>query len=382
MIRSLSLFLKERKNYKKFASLPASERRLVFYSEKDIYYQYFEGCIEYILANSEIPVCYLTSDPDDPLLKTTNPRIQPFYLNIFLPAALRFLEARVLVMTMPDLESYHIKRSKNEVNHVYMFHAIGSTHLQYNKNAFQGYDTVLCNGENEIRELREAEKLYGFKKKELVECGYYRAEKIFTDYRDTVKTETSAENNRKTILIAPSWHEGNILESCVSSIIGVLQGTDYNVIIRPHPECIRRNLPVVRAIGKKLAGIKNISMETDMVKRTSILEANFLITDWSAISFEYAFGTERPVIFINTICTIQNKDYREIPIDPLEFTLRNKIGVTVELDNISEIIQILHDFSKDSSRFRDNILEQRGRCLFNWMQSSEAAGKYLIDACK
>ena len=66
-LHGISLFFRE---FSEFNSFFLDEfrdmRTLVFYSESAIYYQYYEGVIDYILARLEI--CYITSDKNDPLL--------------------------------------------------------------------------------------------------------------------------------------------------------------------------------------------------------------------------------------------------------------------------------------------------------------------------
>ncbi len=62
-------------------------------------------------------------------------------------------------MTMPDLDLYPVKRSRNPVNYVHLFHGVGSIHFQYNKKAFDGYDTIFCIGPYDRDEVRKAEAL-------------------------------------------------------------------------------------------------------------------------------------------------------------------------------------------------------------------------------
>ena len=240
-------------------------------------------------------------------------------------------------MTMPDLDLYHIKRSVNPVNHVYLFHGVGSIHLQYHKKAFDAYDTIFCIGPYDYKELRKAEEMYHLKPKTLVQCGYYCIEKIYHAYQQFLQENPAQPTNTRMILIAPSWHPGNILDGCVIELIAVLKDLDYKVIIRPHPEFIKRQWKDIKRLQKEVARTKNIKLELNMVTETSILTADVLITDWSAISFEYAFGTEKPVLFINTPCKISNPDYKSLNLEPIELTLRNQIGTSINIEEIPKI---------------------------------------------
>ncbi|PKN20536.1 MAG: hypothetical protein CVU71_01735 [Deltaproteobacteria bacterium HGW-Deltaproteobacteria-6] len=372
----LSDFRREFHDYNRlFAESNRQNRRLVFYSERDIYYQYFDDYIQYVLDHSDIDICYITSDPADPVFHTGDSRIHPFYISNFLASALARLDAKALVMTMPDLDQYHIKRSRNSVNHIYLFHGVGSTHLQYNKDAFNAYDTIFCIGKYDMNEIRKAERLYKLPPKTLVECGYCRIEKIYAKHRSMPVA------GEKTILIAPSWHNDNILACCADELIDALKNSGYRVIFRPHPEFIKRKRKLVDALAAKLQQIENMVLELDMVSDTSIHRADVLITDWSAISYEYAFGTERPVLFINAPCKIHNQDYRELEIEPIEFAVRSQIGKEIEVGEIVSIRPVLEELICNRDAYRRQIVDLRADCISNWLNSSRAGGDYLIQCC-
>jgi hypothetical protein len=70
--------------------------------------------IEYLLSHTKVPIHYITSDPDDIIFKIAEkePRIKPYYIGEKrLITLMMKMDADVVVMTMPDLENYHIKRS-------------------------------------------------------------------------------------------------------------------------------------------------------------------------------------------------------------------------------------------------------------------------------
>ena len=103
---------REREDYKKFFSVV--NKHLVFYSEGSGFYKYFQGIIEYLLEHTNIVIHYITGDPNDAIFelskKETN--IRPYYIGEKkLITLMMKMDADVVVMTMPDLENYHIKRS-------------------------------------------------------------------------------------------------------------------------------------------------------------------------------------------------------------------------------------------------------------------------------
>lgn len=58
---------RERADYKRFFSVV--NKHLVFYSENNGFYKYYQGMIEYILKNTNIVIHYITSDPEDSIFE-------------------------------------------------------------------------------------------------------------------------------------------------------------------------------------------------------------------------------------------------------------------------------------------------------------------------
>lgn len=383
LIQRISFFFKETGDFSRLLDESTKKiRTVVFYSERDIYFQYYEGLINAIIKNSDLDICYITSDPTDPQLKTTNPRIKPFYIRNSLVSLFARLGAKVLVMTMTDLDNFHIKKPPYVKNCIYVFHAISSTHLGYSYGAFDHYDTVFCVGPHHISELKKAEEIFKTKPKTLIECGYHRLERIYEDHQRLMLAQEPKKRDRKIILIAPTWGNSCILETCICEVIDVLEGTEYDVYIRPHPEFIKRRESIVAAMEKRVKKSKNIRMELDLVSDINIHNADVLITDYSGIAFEYAFGTERPVLFINTPLKADNPRYKELEIEPVDLVLRNLTGVSVNMDEIPGIVPIISSFIKEYPDYQKRIIKCRKSHIFNWMSSAEAGARYIIDYCK
>ena len=65
---------------------------------------------------------------------------------------------------------------------------------------------------------------------------------------------------QKTILIAPSWQEDNIVDSCLEDILQKLRATGYKVIVRPHPQHVRHMPEKMQLLKDKFAEDKNIEV--------------------------------------------------------------------------------------------------------------------------
>ena len=181
-ITKIMSFFKEIRDIYRYFTNSNRQNVITFYSEMEIYYQYYKGTIEALLLKSNTIILYITSDDEDQILKKDRTNLLSFYINTLVPLVFPFINTKILIMTMPEIDKYHIKRSINDVNHVYMFHAVNSVHLQYKKGAFDNYDTIFCVGQHHVDEIRKTEALYGLKPKELVSIGYSRLEALEGQY--------------------------------------------------------------------------------------------------------------------------------------------------------------------------------------------------------
>ena len=218
-----SIFGKERNDIDKFNELDLDERSIVFYSESSvILYPYVEEIIRE-LQNRDQKICYLTSSKHDPILKNESKNIKVFYIGDSEIEKMNFflrLKAKVLITTMPDLGSYHIKRSKIfPVHYIYTFHSMNSTHMDgtnyvrtslFRKSTLDQFDSVFCVGKYQVQEIRATEKLYNLNKKNLVECGYGLLDKLIRLRSSSTQQNFLSQNNKKKVLIAPSWGKQNL----------------------------------------------------------------------------------------------------------------------------------------------------------------------------
>ena len=61
-----------------------------------------------------------------------------------------------------------IKKNSFVKNYIYFFHGAVSTTRIYTSTAFDNYDTILCNGEYQIKEIKQREELESLKEKKLI----------------------------------------------------------------------------------------------------------------------------------------------------------------------------------------------------------------------
>ena len=162
-------------DYKRFFSVV--NKKLVFYSESSGFYKYFQNIIEELLRRSSVTIHYITSDPEDQIfaLAEKEPRIQPYYvgerkmITMFMK-----LDADIVCMTMPDLETYQYKRSyvRKDIEYVYIFHGMFSGLITLRKGALDHFDTLLTPTPGFEEEMRAWNRVNGLPDQKMVPCGY------------------------------------------------------------------------------------------------------------------------------------------------------------------------------------------------------------------
>ena len=377
-----SLFGKENNDIEKFNELDLDERSIVFYSENSvILYPYVEEVIRE-LQNRDQKVCYLTSSKDDPILKNKNENVRVFYIGDSELEKMNFflrLKAKMLIMTMPDLGSYHIKRSKVfPVHYVYVFHTIASTHMEFQKSAFDQFDSMFCVGPHQIQELRATEQLYNLKQKNLVECGSGLIDKLIRS-RSLLPQQQNflSKNNKKNILIAPSWGKQNLLESIGIELVKILLDAGYNVTVRPHPMTIKKSPKIIKQILEKFEENPDFLLDTKTSSFEQLFSSYALITDWSGIGDEYAFVCERPVIYVDVPKKAYNKEYEKIGLVPFEISIRDKIGEIITVQNIETIPERIEFLYGTNNNFENKIQKIRNNSIFNIGESGKVTANEI-----
>ena len=377
-----SVFGKEWEELDKFNKLDLDERSIVFYSESSvILYPYVEEIIKE-LEKRDQKICYVTSSKDDPIFKNENKKIKSFYIG---DGSVKYkffweLKAKVVIMTMPDLENYWIKRSiVFPVHYVYVFHTPASTHMVFQRSAFDQFDSIFCVGQYHVQEIRATEQLYNLKQKNLVECGYGLLDKLIRSRSSLPQQQNFlSKNNKKNILIAPSWGKQNLLESTGIELIKILLDAGYHVTVRPHPMTVKKSSKLIKQIKEKFEKNPDFLLDTNTSSFEQLFSSYALITDWSGIGHEYAFVCERPVIYVDVPKKAWNKEYEKIGLEPFEISIRDKIGEIVSIQNIESIPERIEFLYGHVTEFKSKIEKIRNDAVFNIGKSGQVAADEII----
>ena len=373
--RSKELIAREKADYKRF--LKFENKQIVFYSEKNGFYKYFKDIIEIILRKTDIIIHYISSDPDDEIFKLESANFRTYYIDEKLMILMMRMEADIVAMTTPDLQNYYIKRSmvKEDIEYIYIDHGINSVNLMLRRGALDHFDTIFASNELVTEEIRAEEKLYNLPEKNLVKYGYALIDNMIKAY----ESQPSVNNDPPCILIAPSWQEDNIMDSCIDRILDGLLPEEYNVIVRPHPQYVRHYAEKLEELNARYGKYENFMLQTDFSSNDTVFNADVLVTDWSGIAYEYAFTTLKPVLYINTPMKIMNPDYKELNIEPFDIVVRDKVGISVNPENITKSIAgVARRLLTEETFSKDSIKILREEYLYNVGKSAIIGADYII----
>lgn len=355
-------------------------REIAFYSSQAQYISYYQGLLDE-LVHRQRKIAYLTSDLNDPSLLERRDNFFPFYSKLFLPLTFTILTSPVVITTIPDLQQYKIKRTFSGTNYVYTFHSMVSTHMMYRKGAFDYYDTIFCVGPYQVEEIRRTEKLYHLPAKALFEVGYYRLEKIHAEHF-ALRAKQEETNTQPLALIATGWQESNILNTCAGELVSSLLKEGFKVVFRPHPMTIAKSPGRLDALKKEYKANSDFRIDTETTSEKYLHTADVMICDWSGVALEYAFGTERPVLFIDLPRKVYNPEYENLGIEPLEVRIRNQIGRSIRPEQVSMAGEIVNDFIKHQQEYREQIIFTREQNIYNFGESTRVGADIVENILK
>ena len=338
MLKSLlSLIYKLKKNYQIFQKiiyLRKIKPKYLFYSEDKQYQKYAYLLIETLAKKYPQEIYYISSEIDD---KIENLDVENIFIGKGLMLVIFFsiIRAQNIFLTLTDLGNHNVSKTKNVDKYIYYFHAPVSTTKNYTATAFDNYDTILCNGDYHLNEIRKRELIKKIKKKELIKTGYF--------YFDYLNNRMNKKIEAKEVLIAPSWNYNskNFINENLEKIIQSVLDKDHTVKFRPHPESFKRSMLTINALRNKFFNSKFILDETS--ENINAMEnAKCLITDSSGIAIEFVLLFKKPTLYFednNKIHNVEFNNYKDLIT--MDQKVKDTFGYTFKSEDINELYLLI-----------------------------------------
>lgn len=363
----MKAFFKGFQGYRAYNKLPKSFKRVVFYSESFQDWHHLKPLLNALL-DKEINTTYVASDGKDPGLLKRSPNYKSIFIGkgFFRILFFQYLRAKLFILTMMDLNNFELKRSIHSVHYAYIFHSLTSTHMVDTEQSFDHYDTILCAGPHQKKEIELREQNKGLNSKNLVSYGYPRLEKL-------IAMNSKPVNHNKVILLAPTWGEQSIINLIGMEICSIIIDHGYSLILRPHHETFKRSPNLIKEIESKYSNLEQFRLVTEMGDSQSLLQSDLLVCDWSGTAIEYSLGLEKPVIFIDIPLRIRNANWREINSEPLEMSIREKVGRIIPQSELEELPSTIDELLSGDQLFTNQIESLREEFVYN-LGDSESVG--------
>ena len=351
-----------------------SKAKIIIYGEDKRYYNVFKPIIEELI-NLEIPTIYYSSSYDDKIFEIKSDFLKSEFIGTGNKAyaKLNFIEADICLMTTPNLDVFQLKRSKGVKKYVHITHSSAetSTYCLYSLDFF---DVVFLNGEHQIRDIRELEN----KRNTIIKDLYVVGNPYLDELSKMKETITKENNNKKTILIAPSWGMNCLFRRFGENLLDNIVNSDYNIIIRPHPQSLISDKDIIDKFQNRYKYKNNVEWDFNRVNIYSLSKADIMISDFSGVIFDYAFLFEKPVIIPSFTFDKRGTDAIEIDEEVWTFETIPKISFKLDENNFSNISQIIED-SINNETLKNNILKAKEEAYMYEGQASKRAAQFLND---
>lgn len=363
--------------FQAFQALPKAKKTIVFYAETAGDWAYL-GPITDALDRMGRPWTAVCSDPKDPVLA----RPDSFYVGFAMPrtALFRNIDAMCFVMTLPDLETFQLKRSVHPVHYAYVFHSIASMHRVYREHAVDAYDTVLCVGPHHEREIRKTEEVYGLKPKQLVPHGYGRLDTLMHDveaFRTAHPGADEVPGDPIRVLVAPTWGECSLVDHGLEGLLEALLRAGFKTTLRLHTMTKRHKPELAPGLLKRF-GPAGLSIDPDINTTQALVESDIMISEWSGSPLEYAFALLKPVVFVDTPPKVHNPEFGKLGLPCLEEDIRGQLGEIVPEGNWETLPTVIRNLVGHRADWMERLAKVRDETVYNVGHSGEAGAEAIV----
>ena len=331
----------------------------VIYTDSKRYWNTFKPvCDEF--EKKQIELLYYTQSQDDPVFDIDYKYIKPSFIGEGNKAfsVLNFLKANILLSTTPSLDVYQWKRSKETMYYIHIPHMCSNISL-YRMFGVDYYDAVLVSNQLQLEEVRQLELIKKIPEKEIRIVGLT----YFDEMNKRLSKTEKSYNTVPIVLLAPSWGGNSLLNKYGCTLIDELLKTNYQIIIRPHPQSFISETNMLNDLMKKYP---EIEWNTDNDNFDVLNKADILISDFSGVVFDFAIVFDKPIIYTETEFDYSQYDAYWLNEDAWTFELFSRLGKELNYDNICRIKEIIDDslnnakYSEERRKIKDEVWFNKG----------------------
>ena len=378
--------IKEKDVGKDDSDIGYTSHNIVLFSEGKDYWKIFQPIVEKLIEKKEF-FSYYTMDRKDPCLIIDNPYMENRYIGNSNNAFVKIgnLKANLVLVTTPNIgtDGYPIPRSAAIRKLIYIPHSFDDIAFLH-RGALDHYDAFMLTGDFQIQSIRKIENKRGLPKKTLYPAGLPYLDVLIKKAKDVNKSNGEAINyleNRTTVLLAPSWGEKGFLSCYGTDFIKKLSQKGFSLIVRPHPQSLKVEKKLIEKCKNDLHSCENIVWDLKSDAEESFEKADILVSDVSAIRFEFAMVYQKPFITIPLAMTqeaLQEFEIADLGSSWTEEAIQKiGYGYTMKENELDKLDQIIMKVLQQKSN--EAILDFRKRNIYNLGYSGEVIADYLIE---
>lgn len=350
----------------------ANKIPIVIFSDGKQYWQTFKPiCDEF--EKRKIAVEFWTASEDDKALAENYEYVKVKFIGRGNKAyaKLNIMNALICLATTPGLDVYQWKRSKKCDFYVHVLHAVNDA-WTYRMFGLDHYDAVLFSGEYQIPQLRQLEQMRNLPAKDLQIAG--------SVYMDSLKERLEREcatnvghsgpldgSGKKTVLLAPSWGPSAILSRFGKDIISALMKTSFNIIVRPHPQCMVSEKNLIEGLVKEFPDSDRLTWDFSPDNFETLKNSDIMISDFSGVIYDFTLVFNKPIIYADTSFDPSPYDAWFMNEEMYKFQVLPKLGKKldkIDFENLEDVISDVINsplYEKGRAEARDKVWQNRSK---------------------
>lgn len=310
----------------------------VIFTDDKRYWEMFKPiCEEFERRKRKL--VYWTCSEDDPGLKAEYEYVKAECIGDIYKASVRLnrMKAGICITTTPGLDVYQWKRSKDTGWYIHMMHGAGDA-ATYKMLGLDFFDAVLVSGRHQEEEIRRVEQVRGLPEKEVQIVG----ESHMDSLRGRLNSMKREENDKITVLLAPSWGESAILSRYGNRIIEALLKTGYRIIVRPHPQTVVSEKDILDKLMAEYPESEDFIWNFDNDNFDVLNRSDIMISDFSSVIWDYTLVFDKPVIFTDVTYDLSQYDLAWLgEKERWEMRVLPKVGLPLDVEALSDMKKLI-----------------------------------------
>src|SRR5688572_23406903 len=119
------------------------------------------------------------------------------------------------------------------------------------------------------------------------------------------------------------------------------------------------------ALTERFSAHPHFELDDNIAAQESLHRSDVMVSDWSGAALEYAFGLERPVLFVDVPRKVNNPHYEDLGIEPFEVAVRERIGRVVSPDALDAAPAAVAALVAEPDAFAAEIRRVRDESICN-----------------